>query len=72
VLAAYLASLAGTYFGWQEACPVSQPGALAEASRPGEPLTEPRLAARLWLADAARTVLGTGLGLLGVTAPGRR
>ena len=72
VLAAYLASLAGTYFGWQEACPVSQPGALAEPSRPGEPVTEPRLAARLWLADAARTVLGTGLGLLGVTAPGRR
>ena len=72
VLAAYLASLAGTYFGWQEACPVSQPGALAEPSRLGEQVTEPRLAARLWLADAARTVLGTGLGLLGVPAPGRR
>lgn len=66
VVAAYLADLAGTYFDWQEACPVSQPGALAE------PVARPRLAARLWLADAARTVLGSGLGLLGVTAPGRR
>jgi arginyl-tRNA synthetase len=72
VVAAYLADLAGTYFGWQEACPVSQPGALAMLTAPGEPVTEPRLAARLWLAEAARTVLGTGLGLLGVTAPGRR
>jgi arginyl-tRNA synthetase len=72
VVAAYLADLAGTYFDWQEACPVSQPGALAEPPTPREPATEPRLAARLWLADAARTVLGTGLGLLGVAAPGRR
>src|SRR4029077_16109751 len=59
VLAAYLASLAGTYFGWQEACPVSQPGALAEPSRPGEPVTEPRLAARLWLAGGGRAGPGT-------------
>ena len=72
VLAAYLADLAGAYFGWQEACPVSQPGALAEPPPSREPVTGPQLAARLWLADAARTVLGTGLGLLGVTAPGRR
>lgn len=72
VVAAYLADLAGTYFGWQEACPVSQPGALAMPPAAGEPVTGPSLAARLWLASAARTVLGTGLGLLGVTAPGRR
>jgi len=77
VVAAYLVDLAGTYLGWQEACPVSRPGALAASSASGAGsasgvVTEPRLAARLWLADAARTVLGTGLRLLGVTAPSRR
>jgi arginyl-tRNA synthetase len=86
VVAAYLADLAGGYFDWQERCPVSQPGAfpLEPAARsasggsppggqapPGEQPAGPLLAARLWLADAARTVLGTGLGLLGVAAPDR-
>jgi arginyl-tRNA synthetase len=68
-VAGYLTGLAGTYFHWQEGCPVSRPGAFP-AGPPGQPGAPPRLAARLWLADAARTVLGTGLGLLGVAAPG--
>jgi arginyl-tRNA synthetase len=38
------------------------------ADGPGSPLFQ----ARLWLADATRTTLGAGLGLLGVTAPSRR
>jgi hypothetical protein len=45
----------------QPARPDQQPG-------PGQPGTQLRQA-RLLLADAARTVLGTGLGLLGVAAP---
>jgi len=75
VLTAYLEDLAGTYFDWQECCPLAQPGVFPPGP-PGEPAPEgaggPLLAARLWLADAARTTLGTGLGLLGVSAPGRR
>ena len=75
VLTAYLEDLAGTYFDWQECCPLAQPGVFPPGP-PGEPAPEgagsPLLAARLWLADAARTTLGAGLGLLGVSAPGRR
>jgi arginyl-tRNA synthetase len=43
-------------------------GAERAADGPGSPLFQ----SRLWLADAARTTLGAGLGLLGVTAPSRR
>ncbi len=75
VLTAYLEDLAGTYFDWQERCPLAQPGVFPPGP-PGEPAREgagsPLLAARLWLADATRTTLGAGLGLLGVAAPGHR
>jgi arginyl-tRNA synthetase len=66
VVAAYLEDLAGRYFDWQEACPVMRPGSVLSRPLGGE-LTQ----ARLQLASAARTALGTGLQLLGVTAPGR-
>jgi arginyl-tRNA synthetase len=66
VVAAYLEDLAGRYFGWQEACPVMRPGSVPPWSPDGE-LTQ----ARLQLASAARTALGTGLRLLGIAAPGR-
>ena len=66
VVAAYLEDLAGRYFGWQEACPVMRPGSVPPRSPDGE-LTQ----ARLQLASAARTALGTGLRLLGIAAPGR-
>ncbi|HTT53869.1 MAG TPA: DALR anticodon-binding domain-containing protein [Streptosporangiaceae bacterium] len=67
VLAAYLEGLAGTYLDWQQCCSLSQPGAVppGPAPWPGTPLGQ----ARLLLASAVRTVLGTGLGLLGVAAP---
>jgi arginyl-tRNA synthetase len=66
VVAAYLETLAGRYFDWQEACPVMRPGSVLSRPLGGE-LTQ----ARLQLASAARTALGTGLQLLGITAPGR-
>ena len=66
VVAAYLEDLAGRYFGWQEACPVMRPGSVPPRPPDGE-LTQ----ARLQLASAARTALGTGLRLLGIAAPGR-
>ena len=66
VVAAYLEDLAGRYFGWQEACPVMRPGSVPPRSPAGE-LTQ----ARLQLASAARTALGTGLRLLGIATPGR-
>jgi arginyl-tRNA synthetase len=66
VVAAYLEDLAGRYFGWQEACPVMRPGSVPPRPAGGE-LTR----ARLQLASAARTALGTGLRLLGIAAPGR-
>ena len=71
VLTAYLEDLAGTYLTWQEGCSLSQPGAFppdhpaGTGQLPGTPLWQ----ARLLLAGAARTVLGTGLGLLGLAAP---
>jgi arginyl-tRNA synthetase len=61
VLTRYLERLAGAYFSCQEDCP-----ALAPGSVPDE-----RQHARLWLVAAARTVLRTGLDLLGVSAPDR-
>ena len=74
VLTAYLEDLAGTYFDWQESCPLTQPGVFPPGP-PGELAPEgtgsPQFQARLWLAEAARTTLGAGLGLLGVAAPGR-
>ena len=85
VLAAYLEELAGKYLDWQECCSLSQPGAFPPgpdghpgrtATRPDEPSRPDQRGgtalgqARLVLAAAARTVLGTGLGLLGVAAPG--
>ena len=76
VVAAYLEDLAGRYFDWQEACPVMRPGSVPP--RPpdlprggGPPPGEELIQARLQLASAARTALGTGLGLLGIAAPGR-
>jgi arginyl-tRNA synthetase len=77
VLAGYLEELSGTYLDWQECCSLSQPGAFPpgpdqpagphQAAGAGQPLRQ----ARLMLVSAARTVLGTGLGLLGVAAPDR-
>jgi len=57
--------------------PMEGPHVAQEPRRlPGHGLPQqggnPLLSARLWLADAARTALGAGLGLLGVAAPGRR
>jgi arginyl-tRNA synthetase len=66
VVAAYLEDLASRYFGWQEACPVMGPGSVPPRPSDGQ-LTQ----ARLQLARAARTALGTGLRLLGMAAPGR-
>ena len=70
VLTAYLEDLAVTYSACQESCPAAAPGTFRPAAwpAPAEPLLLP---ARLWLAEAARTVLGTGLGLLGIAAPDR-
>jgi arginyl-tRNA synthetase len=65
VLAVYLENLAAAYFDCQEGCPAVPPGLPDEP--PGHPVTR----ARLWLVAAARTTLGTGLGLLGVAAPDR-
>ncbi len=68
VLAGYLEELTGTYLDWQECCSPGQPGAFPAG--PGRPAGTQLQQARLMLADAARTVLGTGLELLGVAAPG--
>jgi arginyl-tRNA synthetase len=61
-VARYLEELAGTYHRWYDACRVLPRG--------DEPLTE-LMRARLWVNDAARTVIANGLGLLGVSAPER-
>ena len=66
VVAAYLEDLAGRYFGWQEACPVMRPGSVPPRLLGGE-----LIQARLQLASAAQTALGTGLQLLGIAAPSR-
>jgi arginyl-tRNA synthetase len=68
VLAGYLEVLTGTYLDWQECCPLGQPGAFPPG--PDRPAETQLRQARLMLADAARTVLGTGLELLGVAVPG--
>jgi arginyl-tRNA synthetase len=61
-VARYLEDLAGTYHRFYDACRI--------LPRDGDPFDETGRA-RLWLAEAARIVLANGLGLLGVTAPGR-
>ena len=73
VVAAYLEELAGRYFDWQEACPLMRPGSVPPGPRPAgaSPAGGELVQARLQLASAAQTVLGTGLRLLGIAAPGR-
>jgi arginyl-tRNA synthetase len=74
VLAHFLEDLARAYFDCQETCPAVWPGMTAPAGpgrSPAERAAVQAAAARLWLATAARTALGAGLGLLGVGAPDR-
>jgi arginyl-tRNA synthetase len=59
-IARYLEDLASAYHRFYDTCRV--------LPRDGQSLDDLGRA-RLWLADAARTVLANGLGLLGVTAP---
>jgi arginyl-tRNA synthetase len=61
-VARYLEDLAGTYHRFYDKCRILPQG--------DEPVTE-LMRARLWLNDAARTVIANGLDLLGVTAPER-
>ncbi|MGN6472867.1 MAG: DALR anticodon-binding domain-containing protein, partial [Mycobacteriales bacterium] len=61
-IARYLEELAGTYHRFYDACRV-----LPMGDEPATDLTR----ARLWLVEATRIVLASGLGLLGVTAPER-
>ncbi len=61
-VARYLEELAGTYHRFYDNCRVLPRG--------DEPISD-LMRARLWLNDAARTVIANGLGLLGVTAPER-
>lgn len=61
-VARYLESLAATYHRFYDECRILPRG--------DEPVTE-LMRARLWLNDAARTVIANGLGLLGVSAPER-
>ena len=61
-VARYLEELAGTYHRFYDACRVLPAG--------DEPVTD-LTRARLWLVEAARTVLANGLDLLGVSAPER-
>jgi arginyl-tRNA synthetase len=63
-IAHYLESLAGVYHRWYDTreCRVMPVG--------DEPISDANRT-RAWLNEATRTVLGNGLGLLGVTAPDR-
>ena len=61
-VARYLEELAGLSHRWYDACRVTPRG--------DEGVTDVHRT-RLWLAEATRTVLATGLGLLGVSAPDR-
>jgi len=63
--ARYLEGLAGAWLGCHESCP-----ALPFGGR-SAPRDRPEVAARLWLAAAAQTALGTGMQLLGMAAPER-
>jgi arginyl-tRNA synthetase len=75
VVAAYLEDLASRYLDWQEACPVMRPGSVPPQPDPRPagrlPAGGELIQARLQLASGARTVLGTGLRLLGIAAPSR-
>jgi arginyl-tRNA synthetase len=75
VVAAYLEDLASRYLDWQEACPVMRPGSVPPRPDPRPagrlPAGGELIQARLQLASGARTVLGTGLRLLGIAAPSR-
>jgi arginyl-tRNA synthetase len=75
VVAAYLEELASRYLDWQEACPVAGPGSIPPRPDPQPagrlPAGGELIQARLQLAGSARTVLGTGLRLLGIAAPSR-
>jgi arginyl-tRNA synthetase len=74
VLAHFLEGLARAYFDCQETCPAVRPGMVVPDGTDRSPAGRAAVqaaAARLWLAAAARTALGTGLGLLGVGAPDR-
>jgi arginyl-tRNA synthetase len=61
-VARYLEELASAFHKFYDECRVLPLG--------DEPITE-LMRARLWLNDAARTVVASGLGLLGVSAPDR-
>ena len=61
-VARYLEELAGHFHKWYDSCRVTPRGE--------EPVTAVHRS-RLWLAEATRTVLANGLGLLGVSAPER-
>ena len=61
-IARYLEELAGTFHRWYDVCRVTP--------LRGQPVTDLHRT-RLWLNDAVTTVLASGLGLLGVTAPDR-
>ncbi|HKT02159.1 MAG TPA: arginine--tRNA ligase [Rugosimonospora sp.] len=61
-IARYLEDLAGTYHRFYDTCRILPRG--------DEEITD-LMRARLWLNDAARTVIANGLGLLGVSAPER-
>ena len=74
VLAHFLEGLARAYFDCQETCPAVRPGMVVPDGTDRSPAGRAAVqaaAARLWLAAAARTALGAGLGLLGVGAPDR-
>ena len=74
VLAYFLEGLARAYFDCQETCPAVRPGMVVPDGTDRSPAGRTAVqaaAARLWLAAAARTALGAGLGLLGVGAPDR-
>jgi arginyl-tRNA synthetase len=61
-VARYLEELAGSFHKWYENTRVTP--------RAEEPVTDAHRT-RLWVAEATRTVLANGLGLLGVSAPDR-
>jgi arginyl-tRNA synthetase len=61
-VARYLEDLSGTYHRFYDQCRILPRG--------DEPITE-LMRARLWLNDASRIVIASGLTLLGVTAPER-
>jgi arginyl-tRNA synthetase len=74
VLTHCLEGLARAYFDCQETCPAVRPGMAVPDGPDRSPARRAAVqaaAARLWLAAAARTALGAGLGLLGVGAPDR-